>query len=142
MSKSTVIDEQPFPRLHWEEFLWEGKAVLHAWKNFQSRGGAYAASDSDEVSDGSARLYASSPIENHPEPPSLAQRKAYEQLLSKQESVRESLLSELLPKYRTWRKKWATTANKALFDEIMPEVATLADFRNLVGLAIIHVLAV
>ena len=52
------------------------------------------------------------------------------------------MLAALWGRYEDWRVDWADSMDKDEFDEVMPEVSDIEGFRNLIGLANIHVLAV
>jgi hypothetical protein len=79
---------------------------------------------------------------NNREPPTIAQRKAYELLLSKQDSIREVILAALLNRYEGWRSEWADAMDEDELEEVMPPVGDVQAFRKLIGLSNLHVLTV
>src|SRR3954447_10762792 len=100
------LQRPPFPPLRWADGDWTGTAVLPAWAEFQSRGGAYGGRDSVTPSDGSVTGRVASPHPNTREPPSAAQAAAFGAMVAQQADVRDVMLEALLAKYEQLRAEW------------------------------------
>jgi hypothetical protein len=134
------IDLKPFPTLHWDGDDWNGSAVLAAWAGFQSRQGSYASQDSQGPSSGTVIVRVLSPEVGQPVPPSPAQVKAFQQLLDQQTQIRDAMLAALLAHYDEVRPDYEEFLGDE-FEELMPEVTEPAEFRELIGLGNVFVLA-
>ena len=141
MSDSTddhlTID--PFPPLKWDRFLWTGSITLTSWSGFQSRLGSYGAVSSARASDGTAGLNVSTP-DNKQVTPSPEQAEAMRHLLAHESTVRDAVLASILRDYPAMRESYGYDDDEA--EELMPEVTEAGQFRSLLGLSNVHVLAV
>lgn len=126
----------PFGELKWSEYeWWEGEARLSAWAGFQARGGPYNSQDSDLPSDGSVTVVVNPNDDATQLEPTQEQCRAMELQIHRGEEVVQAVLVALLPYYQNLKKEWEAN------DEDMPPVSEIADFRGMIGLGQVHVLA-
>lgn len=128
----------PLPLLLWNVHAWQGEYVFPAWAGFQSRRGAYGSRDSQKASDGRVTVRVASPSAMLQ--PSADQVAGFASLVQHQAVIRDTLLDALLPRYRNWREDWADAMDPQEFEETMPDVSLLLEFRQLIGLSHVHVL--
>ena len=105
--------------------------ILPAWKGFQSRQGNYGSRDSVEQSNGFVKVFIDGKAIDHVRITTIEQVNAIQYLVEHAEQVRDALLKGLqneLPKL------------KESYDELVPDIDTLEEFKNYIGLAIVHVM--
>ena len=129
----------PFPPLKLGKFFWEGSITLASWSGFQSRLGSYGAVSSAGTSDGTARLYVST-TDDKKNTPSLEQAEALRHLLAHESTTRDAVLAAILRDYPAMRDSFGY--DEADAEELMPEVSSVGQFCNLLGLSTLHVLSV
>ena len=128
-----ILNQAPFPTLNWDKYTWAGECVLPSWKGFQSRRGPYGSIDSDEPSDGSARLSVK-PIDMEARSaPTPAQSAAYAHFLANESVVAGDVLRALLSYWQD---------DSVDFGEDPPKVGDISELRDIVGLTSVHVLNV
>jgi hypothetical protein len=118
----------------------QGTVQLNAWKGFQSRQGAYGSIDTNNPSDGVVNIDIGAIVVK--EMPAIieAHVQAYNYLVQNQEAIQQSILTAILASYPGWQDEYEyDAADKA---SLMPDVSTIDDFKNLIGLTEIHVLDV
>lgn len=128
----------PFPPLLWNDGDWLTTCTLEAWEGFLSWDGLAAS----PTSAGAASLYVESPNPQQKAQPSAAQATAFRFLLLHQTSIRDAMLSALAVEYEKWRAEWSSAMVAEEFARLMPPVAMMSGFRELIGLLNIYMLAV
>jgi hypothetical protein len=130
----------PFPPLHWDDYFWVGEVALASWAGFQSRRGAYGSVSSRGPSDGSARLTITAPdVQN---PPSPEQATAFQLLLDEEKAIGDSVLQEIFDHYPEWKDEYADATDDEEADEVMPDLESADQLRQLMGLSNVHILRV
>jgi hypothetical protein len=135
----TLVHVPPLPVLRWDSFCWSGEVVLATWAGFQALRGGYGAISGAAPSDGSVLLNVDSPDENARAAPSHAQATAFQYLLDAQVAVQTAILKSLLQAYPAMRARYDYPPEEA---QLMPEVRSPEQFRELIGLSTLHILAV
>jgi hypothetical protein len=130
----------PFPQLRWDEFSWKGRAVLQSWRGFQCRLGNYGARSAKEESDGTVTLYVAPPGGAALKPPCAEQANAYRHLLDHETQIRDAVLQAIFDAYPAMRQRYPF--GDELAAEEMPPITRPEQLRDLIGLAIVHVLNV
>jgi hypothetical protein len=133
----TLVHIPPLPVLRWDSSFWSGEAVLSTWAGFQARQGGYGAISGAEPSDGSVLLNVDSPDQDARAAPSKPQAAAFGYLLDAPTAVQAAILKSLLQEYPSMRAQYDYPP-----DEVMPEVQSPDQFRELIGLSTVHILAV
>jgi len=133
------FEASPFPRVHWNEYSWEGTVTLPAFAGFQCRRGPYGTMSAAEPSDGSAQITAESPDASGHAPPSAAQAAAVELIRSRQVELRDALLDALLTEYEKVRDDLSGEFDADEAERVIPKVTSPDGFRNLIGLNAVHV---
>lgn len=110
---------------------YEGFLVLDAWKGFQSRNGPYGSQDSEASSNGHIKVTIEGISVDYVKVSSPAQIAAVHYLVDHAEEIRDSMLSGLLNQFSSW---------KEIYEDDLPRVTTISQFKNLIGLSYLHVL--
>jgi hypothetical protein len=111
---------------------YEGFLVLEAWKGFQSRQGAYGSQDKEGKSDGRIKVTIEGVSIDYVKVSSPAQVAAIRYLVDHAEEIKVSLLNGLLDKFPSW---------KEIYEEYLPEVSEIGQFRDLIGISWLHVMS-
>ncbi|MBO9202656.1 MULTISPECIES: DUF6985 domain-containing protein [Niastella] len=127
-----------YNRNNYESLSVEGTIVLEAWKGFQSMRGPYGAKDSDEPSDGTARLTVAEYIVEGKVHISEEQVNAYNYITQHQEKIKEAILQALLSEYKNMRVYYDYDEE----DELMPAIDNISQFNNLIGLSTVRIIKV
>ncbi|WP_434938032.1 DUF6985 domain-containing protein [Leptospira koniambonensis] len=109
----------------------EGSLTLEAWKNFQSRQGRYASKDSNNKSNGKVKIFVEGCEIDYVKVSSHAQVAVIKFLVDNSELIRDEILKELLA---------FLPDRKSTFDIDLPNINFATDFKNFIGLSIVHVL--
>ncbi|MFC5500226.1 DUF6985 domain-containing protein [Caenimonas terrae] len=129
----------PSSHLHFDlehDLWWTANAVLPSWNGFQTRHGAYGSQSSAEPSDGSVRIVFA-PEGRGTEPLTDAEVASVAWLVENEASVSLALLSALLAEYPSLQDQYGYSAEEA--GQYMPKVASVEDFRGLIGLHSVNV---
>lgn len=110
---------------------YNGWINLSAWKGFESRNGFYGSKDSDKKSDGTIKAHIIGESVDYVHVLSQSQFNAIKFLKENSEKVRDSLLNGLLADYPN---------AKDIYEDLMPEIKTTADYKDNLGVAFIHVM--
>lgn len=123
-----------------DEFGFEGAIELAIWKGFQSRNGAYGAQDSEAPSNGvfcirtGGDMVVDEPkIEDY-------HVKAFNYLVENQIEIKMQILNALLEEYPKLQDLYDYDTQEK--EEYMPDVRHIEDFKNLIGIANIHLINV
>ena len=111
---------------------YEAELTLPAWAGFQSRQGYYGSKDREEVSDGKVRVNMEGKEVGNVQVFTEAQLKAIRYLVENDQQVRDTLLLGLLNELPELQD---------IYEDLMPEIDAIEDFRNYIGLANLHVMA-
>jgi hypothetical protein len=114
--------------------------VLRSWRGFQSRLGAYGASNSTQESDGTARLSVPPPAGVAERPPAAEQANAVRYLLAHEEAIRDALLGAIFEEYPVIRERLLGQGFVDASD--MPALQRPDQLKSHIGLATVHVLPV
>lgn len=116
----------------------EGHIELLAWKGFQSRNGAYGAQDSENPSNGIFKIRSGGDmvvdqlkIEDY-------HKKAITYLIDNQTEIQECILNALMTEYPNLQELYGYELEEKI--QYMPDVHITEDFKNLIGIANIHLL--
>jgi len=110
---------------------YDGWINLSAWKGFESRNGFYGSKDSDKESDGTIKAHIIGKSVDYAHVLSQSQFNAIKFLKENSEKVRDSLLTGLLADYQN---------AKDIYEDLMPEINTIDDYKDNLGVAFIHVM--
>lgn len=119
----------------WEDFFWEAKIELAAWKGFQNRGGAYGSVDSDSASDGTVTV-CFAPEGRDDAPLNNDELALIDWAVTHAESIQQAALAGLFKQYESIRQKYLDWLDEP--DE-MPIVAKVEEFKGLIGLHSVNV---
>jgi hypothetical protein len=118
----------------------EGTISLPIWKTFQSRQGAYGSLDSDESSDGIFSISIGGDMVMDNPTITLDHVNAYNYLTTNSEQVYKSILTRLLSEYKNLQADYGYDEDDA--KEIMPDVDSVDQFKNLIGLSHVYLMNV
>ena len=110
---------------------YDGFLQLKSWKGFQSRQGFYGSRDNAEVSDGSVKVYVQGKEIDYVKTTTIQQVNAIKFLVDNSDSVRNALLVGLLNELPSL---------KEIYDDLIPDINNIEDFKNFIGLANLHVM--
>lgn len=110
---------------------YEGWITLSAWEGFESRNGFYGAKNSENLSDGTIKVRVIGKSVDYVRILSQAQFNAIKFLKENSVQVRDTLLDGLLVDYPNV---------KDVYEDLMPEIKTIADYKNNLGVAFLHVM--
>ncbi len=129
----------PAPDLNFEledDIFWVTSAVLPSWKGFQTRQGAYGAKSSSKPSDGVVRIVFA-PEGRGTEPLNDFEKFTVAWTLENEATLTQALLDSLLKSYPTLQEQYGySDAEKKQY---MPDVHSVDEFRDLIGLHTVHV---
>jgi len=111
---------------------YEGELTLLSWTGFQSRQGFYSSKDSNELSNGVVKVFLEGKEVDYVKVTTLEQVNAIKYLVDNSEEVRDALLNGLLNEM---------TELKEIYEDLIPEINKIEDFRNCIGLANIHIMS-
>lgn len=111
---------------------YEGFLILDAWKGFHSRQGPYGSLDKEEKSVGQVKVTIEGIPVDYVKICSPAQVAAIKYLLENSELIQASLLNGLLAKFPAW---------KEIYDDGLPDVSGISQFKDIIGLSYLHVLS-
>lgn len=120
---------------------YEGRILLPVWSGFQSRQGSYGAVNVQAGSDGIFPLaLGGDSMEN---PGITADHiNAYHYLLTHSERISGILLNHLLSEYKSLQADYAYDYDEADLKAVMPDVETIEQFKDLIGLSQVHIMYV
>ena len=110
---------------------YDGWINLPAWKGFESRNGFYGSKNSEKVSDGIIKIHIIGELKDKDHILSQAQFNSIIFLKENAKSIRDSLLKELINQYPD---------AKEIYEDLMPEINSINDYKNNLGLAFLHVM--
>ncbi len=110
---------------------YEGWINLPAWKGYESRNGFYGSIDSNKESDGTIKVHIIGESVDYVHLLSQSQFNAIRFLKEKAEQIRDSILNELYAEYPN---------TKEIYKDLISEIRTIADYKNNLGVAFIHVM--
>jgi len=137
-AKKKAADAPDFPKLKKNEFFWEGTSKLPAWAGYQDRSGSYGSPGSHRASTG--KVLVSVTIPEDKKSPSPQQIAAFAHVQKSQEKLRDAMLTRLFKEYPQLQKEFGYSDEEA--EELMPNIKSKDDFKNLIGLHTLHVLNV
>jgi len=104
---------------------------LLAWKDFQSRNGAYGSINSQEPSNGIIKTHTIGVSVDYVHLLSQAQYNSIQYLYENSELVRDSLLNSLLKDY---------PKAKEIYGDFMPDINSIEDYKKYLGLSFLHIM--
>ena len=110
---------------------YEGEITLSSWKGFQSRQGFYGEKDSSEISNGFVKVFITGRQVDYVKTTTQEQVNSISYLQNNSDKIRDEILNALfkqLPEI------------KEIYEDLVPEIKNIADFKNVLGLSIIHVM--
>lgn len=110
---------------------YEGEITLSAWKGFQSRQGFYGGKDSAEISNGLVKVFITGRQVDYVKTSTQEQVNSISFLQGNSDKIRDEILKALfkeLPEI------------KEIYEDLVPEIKSIADFKNVLGLSIIHIM--
>jgi len=110
---------------------YEGHIRLSAWNRFQSRQGSYGSKDSSETSNGLIKVFIDGQHVDYVKTTTQEQINSINYLRDNAKKIQYEMLIALFKELSEIRK---------IYEELVPEINTIADFENVLGLSIIHVL--
>jgi len=110
---------------------YEGVISLPAWKGFQSRQGWYGSKDSNELSNGEVKVFVNGRQVDQVKTTTEEQINALGFLNDNDAKIRDAILQALLEEIPEIRD---------IYEDLVPEINSIADFKPLLGLSIIHVM--
>lgn len=110
---------------------YEGELTLPSWTGFQSRQGFYTSKDSNDVSNGLVKVFLEGKEVDYVKVTTVEQVNAIKYLVDNSDEVRDALLTGLLNEM---------TELKGIYEDLIPEINKIEDFRNCIGLANIHIM--
>jgi hypothetical protein len=140
MAKKT-IDSPPFPPLKWDGYSWTGEVTLPSWAGFQTRRGSYASVSSKTPSDGTARLAVTALDDEARSHPTPEQAAAFRYLIDHEAAVAAAVGQALVEYYPDEKEAYLDAYDDGEAEEL-PDVSEPGEFRSLIGLSSVHVLAV
>jgi hypothetical protein len=128
------------PNIKFIDGRFEGIISLPTWKNFQSRQGPYCSRDKMENSNGEFKVaIGGDSLDEHPTIKA-EQINAYEFLVANAEAIKEAMLAKLLAEYKNLQSQYGYSEEEA--KELMPNIDSVQQFENLIGLGNVHILEV
>lgn len=119
-----------------ERFFWVAKTRLASWAGYQKRGGAYGSIDADGPSDGSVTVtFAPDGRDDSALTP--AELASVQWLLDHDEDIARAALNGLLAAYPDLQDLYDYDEDDR--EALMPDVASVDDFRTLIGLHNVNV---
>jgi hypothetical protein len=116
--------------------LWTATVVLPSWRGFQSRQGGYGAQDRDAASDGFVNVVFA-PEGRGKEPLTGSEMSSVRWVIDHEVSMSTALLQSLLREYPSLQREYGYSgAEKA---QRMPDIKSVEDFRNLIGLHALNI---
>lgn len=110
---------------------YEGQITLPAWKGFQSRQGFYGSKDSDETSDGLVKVFIKGRQVDYVKTTTQEQINSLNFLQDNSDKIQNEILNTLFQKL---------PEIKEIYEDLVPEIKNISDFKNMLGLSIIHVM--
>ncbi|MGV6832600.1 MAG: DUF6985 domain-containing protein [bacterium] len=123
-----------------DEFGFEGVIELATWRGFQSRNGAYGAQDSQSPSNGIFAIRTCGDMVVDEPKIEDYHVEAYNYLIEHQTETKEHILNTLKTEYPKLQELYGYEPEEK--QEYMPDVSEVEDFKNLIGIANIHLLNV
>jgi hypothetical protein len=120
----------------------EGTVSLPIWKDFQSRQGAYGSPDTDENSNGVFRISIGGDSIVDTTVITTEHLHAYNYLTTHSEQVCKAILARLFEDYKDLQADYRLDYDNDDLKETMPDVDTIEQFKNLIGLSQIHIINV
>lgn len=119
-----------------EDLWWQTKVNLSSWSGFQSRGGSYGENDSEVPSNGDVTIIFA-PEGRDVEPLRNEEIESVKWVVENEASLSKSLLSSLVKVYPSLQNNYEYTEQEKI--KYMPNIKSLDDFRNLIGLYSVNV---
>lgn len=110
---------------------YEGRINLPSWRGFQSRQGFYGSKDYNKTSNGLVKVFINGRHVDYVKTTTQEQINSLNFLINNAEKIRDEILTALfneLPKF------------KNIYYDFVPEINKITDFKNVLGLSIIHVM--
>ncbi|MGC4103794.1 DUF6985 domain-containing protein [Ferruginibacter sp.] len=104
---------------------------LPAWQGYQSRQGSYNGRDKDAVSDGTVKVFADGRNTDTGKAYTQQQANAIKYVIENDEKVRDAILAALLSEMPSFVDS---------YEDGMPIINSIEDFKNNIGLSIIHIM--
>ena len=118
-----------------DEFFWEAQAQFPSWAGYQARSGPYGSISSDEPSDGVVTIVVE-PEGGENSPLTEQDHASVQWLLDHEAEVASAVLEGLLAGYPGLQERYGYEgADRETF---MPDVSSVNDFRQLIGLHNVH----
>ena len=119
-----------------DEFFWVAKARLPSWAGYQTRNGPYGAISSESASDGSVRI-TFAPEGRNKSPLTDEEVASVQWLLDHEDDMASAVLDSLFAEYPGLQQSYGY--EEAERRRCMPDIASPAGFRQLIGLHTVHV---
>jgi hypothetical protein len=110
---------------------YEGQITLSSWIGFQSRQGFYGSKDSNEISNGLVKVFVNGRHVDYVRTTTQEQINSLIFLQDNSDKIRDAILNELLKEL---------PEIKEVYEDQVPDITSISDFRNVLGLSIIHIL--
>jgi hypothetical protein len=110
---------------------YEGQITLPAWIGFQSRQGFYGSKDSSGISNGLVKVHINGRQVDYVKTTTQEQINALSFLHDNADKIRDGILNALFNEL---------SVIKEIYEGLVPEINSISDFKNVLGLSIIHVM--
>lgn len=110
---------------------YEGQITLPAWTGFQSRQGSYGGKDCEEPSNGLVKVLITGRQADYVKITTREQINSLNYLHENAAKIRDAILNALFDEL---------PAIRGIYEDLVPDIDSIEDFRNVIGLSIIHVL--
>jgi hypothetical protein len=110
---------------------YEGQITLPAWIGFQSRQGFYGSKDSSGTSNGLVKVHINGRQVDYVKTTTQEQINALSFLHDNADKIRDGILNALFNEL---------SVIKEIYEGLVPEINSISDFKNVLGLSIIHVM--
>jgi hypothetical protein len=110
---------------------YEGQITLPAWIGFQSRQGFYGSKDSSGTSNGLVKVHINGRQVDYVKTTTQEQINALIFLHDNADKIRDGILNALFNEL---------SVIKEIYEGLVPEINSISDFKNVLGLSIIHVM--
>jgi hypothetical protein len=110
---------------------YEGQITLPAWIGFQSRQGFYGSKDSSGISNGLVKVHINGRQVDYVKTTTQEQINALIFLHDNADKIRDGILNALFNEL---------SVIKEIYEGLVPEINSISDFKNVLGLSIIHVM--
>lgn len=119
-----------------DDLWWAATVVLPYWRGFQSRRGPYGSQDSDSPSGGLVQIVFA-PEGRGTESLTDSEMSSVRWVIEHEASISSALLASLLKEYPSLQNEYGYSGEEKA--ELMPDINSVEDFRNLIGLHAVNI---